>query len=67
MHLSERVAFFEVLYIENLLRDVVVEIDVDGEVLFCDKAKREAANSIGLKRCLNGFFIDKIQPLPIER
>jgi GNAT superfamily N-acetyltransferase len=67
VHLSERVAFFEVLYIENMLRDVVVEIEVNGEVLFCDKAKREAANSIGLKRCLNGFFIDKIQPLSIER
>jgi hypothetical protein len=42
------------------IRDVVVEIEVNGISRFIDKAKYEDAQQIGVMRCKNGFYIDNI-------
>lgn len=60
VHLSERVFCFKELYPDT--RDPVVEIEVSGQLLYCDKAKYEEAQRIGVRRCPNGFFIDHVFP-----
>lgn len=64
IRLAERVHSFDRLYPE--LGDAVVEILLNGKPLFKDKAKRESAASIGVRRCpsLNGYFIDRIHSRP---
>jgi GNAT superfamily N-acetyltransferase len=62
IHLGKRVSFFEYIYSRNTGRDVVVEIEVDGNIIYSDKAKYKEAEYRGIKRCRNGFYIDKIQP-----
>ncbi len=64
IYLSERVSFFEDIYRQNTGRDVVVEIEVDSKIIYCDKAKYSEAQTLGVKSCLNGFYIDKIQLQP---
>ena len=66
IHLSKRVSFFEDAYRKNTDRDVVVEIEVDGNFIYFDKAKYSEAQYRGMKRCRNGFYIDKVQPLPTD-
>lgn len=61
VHLSERVCFFDWPRCPTG-DDVVVEIEVDGELRFCDKAKYDEAKLLGVRRCTNGFYIDFIQP-----
>ncbi len=58
IHLGERVFFFEDLY--RNVQDVVVQVEVNGEVRFCDKARYEEAHQLGVRRCTNGFYIDAI-------
>lgn len=60
IRLSERVYCFARLFPEA--RDVVVEVVVDGEFRYRDKAKYEAAGNIGIQECSNGVFIDRILP-----
>ena len=66
IHLSKRVSFFEDAYRKNTDRDVVVEIEVDGNIIYFDKAKYSEAQYRGMKRCRNGFYIDKVQLLPTD-
>lgn len=61
VHLGERVAFFEDIYRQGTAQDLVVEIEVDGNILCTEKAKYSEAQDRGIKRCLNGFYIDKIK------
>lgn len=58
VHLGERVFFFGTLYPD--IRDPVVEIDVEGQMIYRDKAKYKEAERIGVRRCANGFYIDQI-------
>jgi GNAT superfamily N-acetyltransferase len=58
LYLGERVLFHEIAYPDA--RDVVVEIEVNGGCLFLDKAKYPEARRLGVTRCKNGFYIDKI-------
>lgn len=60
IYLSERVSVFKKLDQEE--RDVVVEIVVNGERRYLDKAKYPEAKAIGVQRCSNGFYIDRIFP-----
>lgn len=62
VHLAERVFFFEALYPNS--SDAVIEIEIDGQRLFGDKAKYPAATRIGVRCCTNGYYIDKIFPTP---
>lgn len=38
--------------------DLVVRVAVQGEEIYCDKAKYEKAQALGLQRCRNGFYLD---------
>jgi GNAT superfamily N-acetyltransferase len=58
IHLGKRVLFFTELHPH--CGDIVVEIEVAGQSLYCDKAKYPKSRSIGVKRCTHGFFIDQI-------
>jgi GNAT superfamily N-acetyltransferase len=60
IRLSERVYCFARLFPDA--RDVVVEVVVNGEVRYRNKAKYEDAGKIGIQECSNGFFIDRILP-----
>ena len=40
--------------------DIVVEITVGGSRRYLDKAKYPEAKRLGLQRCTNGFYIDRI-------
>jgi GNAT superfamily N-acetyltransferase len=52
--LEERV--LGVRRIEN--GDAVLRVVVDGHEWYCDKAKYEEAEDLGVERCLNGFFVE---------
>lgn len=56
LELSERASFFSDL----VERDVVVRIAVDEKEWYCDKAKYDDADSMGVKRCSNGYRIDTL-------
>ncbi len=38
--------------------DAVLRVTVSGREWYCDKAKYEAAEDLGVERCSNGFFIE---------
>lgn len=56
VHLDKRVLFHERAH--GQCRDVVVEIEVDGQLLHLGKAKHQQALRFGLKRCKNGWYVD---------
>ncbi len=58
VHLPERVSFFKKLCPEP--KDTLVEILVDGERRYFDKAKYTDARRVGVQGCLHGFYIDSI-------
>lgn len=62
IHLGERVFFYEALYPKE--GDTMMRINVDGTSIFLDKAKNKEAKLVGLNRCPNGFYIDRILALP---
>jgi GNAT superfamily N-acetyltransferase len=38
--------------------DAVLRVAVSGKEWYCDKAKYEKAEDLGVERCLNGFFVE---------
>jgi GNAT superfamily N-acetyltransferase len=58
--LGERILFHEGKV--AAVGDTVVEIVVDGEIIYLNKAKYEDAAAIGLVGCPNGYYMDKIVP-----
>lgn len=58
VHLAERVFYFEPFHPDE--RNPVVEIVVDGNLHLNESAANSNAHRIGITRCRNGFFIDKI-------
>jgi len=60
VNLGERVAFTNALHRNG--RDAIVEIEIADVVRYCDKARYEEADKIGVHRCENGFYIDRILP-----
>jgi GNAT superfamily N-acetyltransferase len=61
IHLAERIYIFSEYRAD--CRDPVVEVEVAGQRLFRDKAKYSEATKIGIQRCNNGFYLDKIIPI----
>lgn len=59
-HLAERVHYAERPGTRS--NDLVIELEIDGEVRYCDKAKYPEAQVFGVRRCKQGFFIDRIDP-----
>jgi len=55
---AERVSFHKALCPKS--NDPVVELSVDGRTLYLDKAKYERGAELGIRRCINGFYIDSI-------
>lgn len=45
---------------DEVERDLVLRVCVDGQEWYCDKAKYAAADELGVKRCRNGFHIDAL-------
>lgn len=60
IQLDRRVSFHEDAH--PLVRDVVVEAEVNGVRKFIDKAKYRELQKRGVTRCRNGWFIDQIRP-----
>jgi len=60
IYLPYRVQFHEEAFPN--VRDVVVEIEVNGTCIFRDKAKYDGAQRVGVKRCTNGYYIDMVHP-----
>jgi GNAT superfamily N-acetyltransferase len=60
VHLAERVFYFDEFHIDE--RNPFVEIVVDGNLRLNESAANSNAHRIGITRCRNGFFIDKILP-----
>lgn len=58
VYFAQRIQFHERAFPD--VGDVVVEIEVDGSCRYSDKAKYEGARRIGVKRCVNGFYIDAV-------
>ena len=59
IHLAERVACFSEP--RSDFGDPVVEIEVAGKILVCDKAKYPVARNLGVQRCNLGFFLDVVR------
>jgi len=59
IQLSERVFFFEALHPD--IGDLVVEVFVDQQQIYCDKVKYPEAEQMGFSRCENGYQIDRLQ------
>jgi len=59
VHLAERASF--PMDFRRMSRDPVIEIIVEGKLIFRDKAKYQAAQAHGVKWCRNGFYIDAVK------
>ena len=55
VHLSQRIG---IPGIE--VDDVVVQLELDGDIIYKGKAKHEEAQQLGFKKCSNGYYIDII-------
>ena len=58
VHLAERVLFHS--RAQQVDGDPVVEVVIEGETVFLDKAKYDAARELGIQRCTNGFYLDRV-------
>lgn len=56
LELTERVSFFSGL----ATGDPVVRVVVDGREWYCEKAKYEQAEYVGVESCTNGFRVDTL-------
>ncbi len=62
IHLAQRIQFHEEAIRRERGDDLVVEVTVDGHRRYLDKAKYSEAKRIGVRRCMNGSYIDAIFP-----
>ena len=58
--LAQRVLFHQTALSSG--GDAIVEIKVNGDALYCDKAKYPEARDVGICQCRNGYYIDLITP-----
>lgn len=58
VYLAERASFS--MSFRRMGRDPVIEIMVDGKLIYRDKAKYQDARDHGVKWCRNGFYIDAV-------
>lgn len=66
IHLSDRVLYHERIYSREQVGDVVVEIEINGKSVYCDKAKYRDAKALGVAECLNGYYVDRMTPGPAK-
>lgn len=64
VHLAQRVLFHEDLYPRTDRQDLVVEIEVNGQRVYRDKAKYGSSRKVGVKRCMNGYYLDRVVAPP---
>lgn len=64
IHLDRRIAFHEAVVEGH--DDLVVEVTLDSQRLYMDKAKYEESASLGVIRCTNGYYIDRIDPAYLQ-
>jgi GNAT superfamily N-acetyltransferase len=57
VHLSERAMYFK--RIND--KDTVLRVCVEGEEWYCDKAKYDAADDLGVEHCANGVVLDVVR------
>lgn len=60
IHFKERISILSALHRNGC--PPVVEIEINNVIEYCDKAKCETAEGLGVQRCTNGFYIDQILP-----
>ncbi len=67
IHLAQRIFFSKAILKDYCyaVGDVVVEIKVDDDLWYFDKAKYPAAQQCGVYPCTHGFYIDRLQKIPI--
>ncbi|MFN3167770.1 MAG: hypothetical protein ACE37H_11975 [Phycisphaeraceae bacterium] len=58
VQLSQRASIFTPIY--SSPGDVVIQISLDRDVLYINKAKYPEAQSLGVKRSAYGFYLDKL-------
>jgi hypothetical protein len=56
--LSSRVFFHKRQF--EVTGDVLIEVEVSGCCMHYDKAKRDKSREFGLRKCVNGYYIDVI-------
>lgn len=59
VHLAERALGAD----DEVERDLVLRVCVDEQEWYCDKAKYDAAEYLGVERCRNGYFLDVLYRL----
>jgi GNAT superfamily N-acetyltransferase len=57
IHLAERVGLCKHLY----PREVVVKIEIAGQLRYCERAKYPESGQIGIKTCTGGFYVDQLK------
>jgi GNAT superfamily N-acetyltransferase len=62
VYLAYRVQFHKEAFPNVQDGDVVIEIEVDGNCRFRDKAKYDKARQLGVTNCINGYYIDMVKP-----
>ena len=58
IHLEERISVPGRSLCNN--KDLVVEIKIESDTLYCGKANNPKADSLGVKSCTNGYYMDYI-------
>ena len=58
VHLSKRICIPNIQGMWD--GDVVVEIEIDGKLIYRDKARYKNAQKLGVKNIINGYSIDRI-------
>ncbi len=58
IHLEERISVPGRSLCNN--KDLVVEIKIESDTLYCGKANNPKADSLGIKCCTNGYYMDYI-------
>ena len=56
VHLAERALCAD----DEVERDPVLRVSVDGKEWYCDKAKYAVSDELGVERCRNGFYLDML-------
>lgn len=59
IYLAHRIIFHESAFPKS--DDVVVEVEICGTTFYLDKARYQEARDLGVIRCQNGYYIDKLK------
>lgn len=63
IYLAHRIIFHERAFPKS--NDAVVEVEICGSTFYLDKARYQEAQDLGVIRCQNGYYIDRLKgPFP---